>query len=77
MPNTCGNIATCAPVGPTPDNAKTINITQKTGGILHELEVAHIYIEQLNDSIKNKDAAIFDLTERLERVEALLRGQTD
>ena len=34
-------------VGPTgPD--QPFNVTEKTAGMLHELEVAHIYIEQLN-----------------------------
>ena len=37
-------------VGPTsPD--QPYNVTEKTAGILHELEVAHIYIEQLNDRL--------------------------
>ncbi|WP_417489957.1 hypothetical protein [Maricaulis sp.] len=34
-------------VGPTSPN-EPFNVTQKAGGMLHELEVAHIYIEQLN-----------------------------
>jgi len=32
-------------VGPTPENAP-FNLTEKTGGMLNELEKAHIYIEQ-------------------------------
>ncbi|WP_300528925.1 hypothetical protein [Maricaulis sp.] len=37
-------------VGPTRPG-EPINLTEKTAGILHELEVAHIYIEQLNERI--------------------------
>ncbi|WP_417490563.1 hypothetical protein [Maricaulis sp.] len=37
-------------VGPTsPD--QPFNVTEKVGGMLHELEVAHIYIEQLNSRL--------------------------
>jgi len=35
-------------VGPTVENTP-INITEKTGGMLNELEKAHIYIEQLHE----------------------------
>jgi len=45
-------------VGPTPETGGSINLNQKVGGILNELEKAHIYIEQLH--------------QRLERLEALL-----
>lgn len=38
-------------VGPTPEG-EPINLTRKTTGILHELEKAHIFIEQLNDRLK-------------------------
>jgi hypothetical protein len=51
-------------VGPTPEN-QPFNLTEKVGGILHELEMAHIYIEQLS----NEKRA---LEERLSQVEALL-----
>jgi len=37
-------------VGPTIENAP-FNITQKTGGMLNELEKAHIYIEQLHNRL--------------------------
>lgn len=39
-------------VGPTPEGAP-INLSKKTTGILHELEKAHIYIEQLNTRLKS------------------------
>ena len=38
-------------VGPTPENG-LFNVTQKVGGILNELEKAHIYIEQLNTRLE-------------------------
>lgn len=37
-------------VGPTVENAP-FNITEKTGGMLNELEKAHIYIEQLHNRL--------------------------
>jgi hypothetical protein len=43
-------------VGPTPEGAP-INLSKKTTGILHELEKAHIYIEQLNSTIKELEVA--------------------
>jgi hypothetical protein len=49
-------------VGPTPEGAP-VNLTQKTTGILHELEKAHIYIEQLNSTIK-------ELETRIEKLES-------
>ena len=58
-------------VGPTVENAP-INLSEKTGGMLNELEKAHIYIAQLNEGLKSKDAEIDDLTERLARLEALM-----
>ena len=49
-------------IGPTnPDTP--INLTEKTGGIIHELEVAHIYIEQLHSEIA-------ELKARLDALEA-------
>ena len=38
-------------VGPTKEGTP-MNLTKKTAGILHELEVAHIYIEQLHKRLK-------------------------
>ncbi|MEM7353351.1 MAG: hypothetical protein AAF657_21320 [Acidobacteriota bacterium] len=48
-------------VGPTVENGDW-NLSEKTGGMLNELEKAHIYIEQLN-------AKIGELSQRLERLE--------
>lgn len=47
-------------VGPTAEN-RPLNLTKKVGGILHELEMAHIYIEQLHKKIEEKDARLGDL----------------
>jgi hypothetical protein len=42
-------------VGPTPENAP-FNLSKKTGGMLNELEKAHIYIEQLHLRISALEA---------------------
>ena len=44
-------------VGPT-RAGEPMNLTHKTAGLLHELEKAHIYIEQLNDRVKALEAAL-------------------
>ena len=49
-------------VGPTEPNAP-MNLSEKTGRILNELEKAHIYIEQLNDRLKQKDERIAQVEE--------------
>ena len=60
-------------VGPTPEEADApFNMTEKFGGMLNELEKAHIFIAQLNDEIQDRDRVIEDLSERLARVESLL-----
>ncbi len=59
-------------VGPTPDGTTKIQVFQKTTGILKELEKAHIYIDQLNNRLKEKSEALIDLRERLARVETSL-----
>lgn len=55
-------------VGPTVENAP-FNLTQKTGGMLNELEKAHIYIEQLNTRLEKREAQIDQLLSRLEKLE--------
>lgn len=44
-------------VGPT-DETGPINVTEKVGKMLNELEHAHIYIDQLNDRIKALETAL-------------------
>jgi hypothetical protein len=60
-----------AGVGPTLEGSP-LNVTEKTEGILNELEKAHIYIDQLNDRIKDKDTALSELYDRVSRLEALI-----
>jgi hypothetical protein len=56
-------------VGPTPEGKSSIRVFQKMTGMLIELEKAHIYIEQLNECLEEKDAEIRALEERLTRLE--------
>lgn len=64
-------------VGPTPENAPSFDVTEKVGGILNELEKAHIYIERLNEEVKQqkaalaaKDAELKELMSRVARLES-------
>jgi hypothetical protein len=65
-------------VGPTPED-QPMNLSKKTGGILNELEKAHIFIEQLHSTVQElkttigeKDQALAGLQERLTSLEAAL-----
>jgi hypothetical protein len=68
-------------VGPTLPRAQ-INVSQKIGGILNELEKAHLYIIQLNERLAEQEAELTrlregsdqfeDLQARLQRLESLL-----
>ena len=44
-------------IGPTAEN-QPFNLTQKTGGLIHELEKAHIYIEQLHQRLAKVEAQL-------------------
>lgn len=57
-------------VGPTKENAP-LNLSQKTAGMLNELEKAHIYIEQLNNRLKHQEERINHLISRLEQSDTL------
>ena len=46
-------------VGPTPEG-EPMNLTRKTAGILHELEKAHIYIEQLHNRLNELEARLVE-----------------
>lgn len=75
-------------VGPTNEDGP-INITQKTGGLINELEKSHIYIDQLNERLKQLNTFVQDkatqlaqvqsenavLAKRLDRLEALLLAE--
>ena len=58
-------------VGATIENAP-FNITEKTGGMLNELEKAHIYIEQLNSRINNKEDELNSMKLQFENLEQKL-----
>lgn len=65
-------------VGPTAEEGP-FNLSAKTLGMLNELEMAHIYIEQLNNKIQQKEARLSELQEenrkilsRLQRIEKRL-----
>ena len=58
-------------IGPTVPEQPT-NITEKVGGVLNELEKAHIYIEQLHLRLAEQEALREAQEERLARLEALL-----
>jgi len=47
-------------VGPAGPN-KPMNLSGKVGGLINELEKAHIYIERLHDRLKAKEAETADL----------------
>ena len=63
-------------IGPTPDGEKiSLDIGKRHFGVLNELEKAHIYIERLNERLKEKEAEVSDMSERLVRLETLLLNQ--
>ena len=59
-------------VGPT-EEGQPFNLSDKTERMLNEMEKAHIYIDQLNVALNEKDSRISDLEARLARLEALLK----
>ena len=58
-------------VGPTPENAP-INVSDKLGRMLNELEHAHIYIDQLHGRLAEQDVVNQNLMARLEQLEHLV-----
>lgn len=60
-------------IGPTTPNEK-INLTEKVGGIIHELEVAHIYIEQLHTKLEAQQSVIEAQSEKFQALEARMRA---
>lgn len=61
-----------AAVGPTKESAPSFDLTEKVGGILNELEKAHIYIERLNQRLKEKEAEVAQLGALMEKKDATL-----
>lgn len=60
-------------VGPTPESGQ-VNLSQKTLGILNELEKAHIYIDQLHQTLQEVQAAMARQTAELEALEQVVHG---
>ena len=58
-------------VGPTIEN-QPFNLTEKTGGMLNELEKAHIYIEQLNARLNNKEKELDTIKAKFDNMEQRL-----
>ena len=67
-------------VGPTPEGG-SMNLSQKTLGILNELEKAHIYIEQLQGSLRQSQNELAEVKEETARqgqeIESLRRMVAD
>ncbi|RFP86713.1 hypothetical protein DZK27_13895 [Rhodobacteraceae bacterium 63075] len=55
-------------IGPTKPHAP-INLTEKMGGVIHELEVAHIYIAEQHETIKEMGSNIETLKARVIHLE--------
>ncbi|HUP22841.1 MAG TPA: hypothetical protein VNB06_07860 [Thermoanaerobaculia bacterium] len=62
-------------VGPTPAKAP-FNVSEKMGGVLNELEKAHIFIEQLHSRLSDQEAVNLELRRRLSDLESALLKQT-
>jgi hypothetical protein len=58
-------------VGPT-SSGESLNVSEKVGGLINELEKAHIYIERLNEEAKLQKAALADKGQRLAELEGRL-----
>ena len=56
-------------VGPTKEGAP-FNLTQKTGGMLNELEKAHVYIAQLANQLADRDAQLAQLRQDVQDLES-------
>ena len=62
-------------VGPTVENAP-VNLSERTGSILNELEKAHIYIEQLHNRLSKKETELSSVLDRLHQIERLLAAES-
>ncbi|MFW2542790.1 hypothetical protein ACN2XU_09120 [Primorskyibacter sp. 2E107] len=61
-------------VGPTPEDGP-FNLTRMSGGMLNELEKAHLYIGQLSDALEAQQRVNADLEARLARIEVQMQAQ--
>jgi hypothetical protein len=57
------------------EGKSVLDLGRKTMGMLEELEKAHIYIEQLNNELRDRSAQLQALQARLERLEHLLGAE--
>ena len=62
-------------VGPTKEGFP-LDVNRKIGGLINELEKAHIYIERLHERLGEEQARNDELENRLARLEAMLTPQT-
>jgi hypothetical protein len=66
-------------VGPT-SSGESLNVSEKVGGLINEVEKAHIYIERLNEEAKQQKAAlqaeIASKDQKLAELEHRLAGTT-
>lgn len=63
-------------VGPTPEN-EPVNVTDKVGRMLNELETAHIYIAELHGNLEDADQDIASLSAELTSTRALVMELAD
>ena len=61
-------------VGPTKEGFP-LDVNRKIGGLINELEKAHIYIERLHERFQQERRRDDALEARLARLEALLGGE--
>lgn len=62
-------------IGPTPEGKRIpLNMQKRHFGVLNELEKAHIYIERVNERLKEKETELSEMSDRLARLEAALLG---
>lgn len=65
-------------VGPTPEGKEiAFSLQKRHFGVLNELEKAHIYIERLNERLKEKDAKVDEMASRLARLEEMIENVAD
>jgi hypothetical protein len=53
-----------------------LNVSEKVGGLINELEKAHIYIERLNEHDKRQRSELAEKDRRLAELEQRVAGMT-
>jgi len=65
-------------IGPTPEGKEiSFSLQERHFGMLNELEKAHIYIERLNERLREKDAEVDEMASRVARLEVVLEKLAD